>query len=168
VRLTKRDGRVIDLSGHTDRVTSVAFSPDGRRLVTASRDNDAILWDVDSGARLAVLRAHFGPVFDARFSPDGRWIVTAGPTSAGLWSANGTFIRFLRRVRNPFPEPDPLVVAGFEDDSRTIVTVSRHGTVSSHRCDICGTIPELLAIADARLRKIDRTLTDEERALYLG
>jgi WD40 repeat protein len=168
VRLTMRDGEAVDLVGHTDAVTSVDFSPDGRRLVTASRDNDAILWDVNTGTRLSVLRAHFGPVFDARFSPDGRWIVTAGPTTAGLWSANGTFIRYLRRAPNRLPVPDPLVVAGFDDDSRTVVTVSRHGTISRHRCDICGTIPALLELAEARLSTTGRTLSEEERELYLG
>jgi WD40 repeat protein len=167
VRLAKRDGSTIELTGHEDLVTSVDFSPDGRRLVTASRDNDAMLWDVDSGTRLSVLRAHFGPVFDARFSPDGRWIVTGGPTSAGLWSAKGTFIRYLRREPNPLPGPNPVEVAAFEDDSRTIVAVSRDGTISQHRCEICGTIPELLKIADARLRATGRTLTQEERELYL-
>ena len=168
VRLAKRDGSAINLSGHEDLVTSVDFSPDGRRLVTASRDNDAILWDVDSGTRLSVLRAHFGPVFDARFSPDGRWIVTAGPISAGLWSAsNGTFIRYLRGAPKPGAATFKPRAATFEDDSRTIVTVSKDGTISRHHCDICGTIPELLRIADARLSATGRTLTQEERELYL-
>ena len=109
------------------------------------------------------VRAHFGPVFDAQFSPDGRWIVTAGPTAAGLWSAsNGAFVRFLRGA------PNPLAAAGFSEDSRTIVTVSRDGTISRYRCDICGTTAELLEIADARLRATDRELTKEERSLYLG
>jgi WD40 repeat protein len=167
VRLTKSDGSTLELKGHEDRVTSVDFSPDGRRLVTASRDNDAMLWDVASGGRLAVLRAHFGPVFDARFSPDGRWIVTGGPTTAGLWSANGTFIRFLRRPPNRLPRPNPVEIAAFGDDSRTIVTVSRDGTIGRHRCVICGTVPELLKIADARLKATGRTLIQEERKLYL-
>jgi WD40 repeat protein len=168
VRLTRGDGSTVELRGHEDVVTSVDFSPDGRRLVTASRDNDAMLWDVGSGTRLSVLRAHFGPVFDARFSPDGRWIVTGGPTTAGLWSGNGTFIRYLRKAPNRLPGPNPVERAAFEDDSRTIVAVSRDGTISRHRCDICGTVPELLRIADARLHRTGRTLTQEERELYLG
>ena len=163
VRLVTSDGATVELTGHEDSVTSVDFSPDGQRLVTASRDNDAILWDVETGRQRSVLRAHFGPVFDAQFSPDGRWIVTAGPTAAGLWSAsNGAFVRFLRGA------PNPLAAAGFSEDSRTIVTVSRDGTISRYRCDICGTTAELLEIADARLRATDRKLTKEERSLYLG
>jgi WD40 repeat protein len=167
VRLSKADGSTLELKGHEDLVTSVDFSPDGRRLVTASRDNDAMLWDVASGGRLAVLRAHFGPVFDARFSPDGRWIVTGGPTTAGLWSANGTFVRYLRRPPNRPTGPNPVEIAAFSDDSRTIVTVSRDGTIGRHRCVICGTVPELLKIAEARLEATGRTLTQEERKLYL-
>jgi WD40 repeat protein len=159
VRLTG-DGTA-ELVGHSDRVTSVAFSPDGNRLVSASRDNDAILWDARNGKLLRVLRAHFGPVFDARFSPDGRWIVTAGPISVGLWNAsNGTFIRYLRGA----PKPR---VAGFQDDSRTVVAVSKDGTVTRYRCEVCGTIPELLDLARAQLRLTRRELTSEERELYL-
>ena len=131
--------------------------------MTASRDNDAILWDVETGRQLSVLRAHFGPVFDAQFSPDGRWIVTAGPITAGLWRAsNGAFVRYLRGA------PNPLAVAGFSDDSRTVVTVSRDGTISRYRCDICGTTSELVEIAEARLQATRRKLTNEERSLYFG
>jgi WD40 repeat protein len=161
VRLT-REGRTATLSGHADAVTSVAFSPDGGRLVTASRDNDGILWDVRTGKALRVLRAHFGPVFDARFSPDGRWIVTAGPISVGLWNAsNGTFVKYLRGARKPR-------VVAFEDDSRTVVAESEDGTVTRYRCIVCGTTPELLDLARSRLQATGRELTPEERELYLG
>jgi WD40 repeat protein len=163
IRITRRDGSSSELVGHANTITSVSFSPDGRRLVSASRDNDAILWDARTGTKLSVLRAHFGPVFDARFSPDGRWIVTAGPLSAGLWNAsNGSFVRYLRGA------PGPLAVVGFQGDSRTIVTVSRDGTVSRYRCEVCGTIPELLELVGTRLRATGRTLTQEERELYFG
>jgi len=37
------------VQGHTDCVTSVAFSPDGKQLATGSRDNTAKLWDLSSG-----------------------------------------------------------------------------------------------------------------------
>jgi WD40 repeat protein len=151
------------LHGHRRPITSVAFSPDGAELVTASQDADARVWDVRTGRLLHRLDAHFGPVADARFSPDGRWIVTAGPITAGLWSAaTGDFVTYLRGPKSV------LTAASFTADSRTIVTAERDGTVRTYHCDICGTLPELMQLAGARLAATRRTLTPEERRRYLG
>jgi WD40 repeat protein len=65
---------------------SVAFSADGRRLVTASTDRTAAVWDSASGARLRVLRGHRAALTSARFSPDGRHVVTASKDAdARVW-----------------------------------------------------------------------------------
>jgi WD40 repeat protein len=161
VTLTRPGTETQELDGHRLAVTSVAFSPNGRRLVTAGRDSDVILWDVRSGTVLRRLRGHFGPVQDARFSPDGRWIVTAGPRSVGLWRASdGRLVRLLVGPEGPFR------AAAFRDDSRTIVAQAGDGTVSVYDCRICGGVPELVELADERLRATGRELTPEERELY--
>lgn len=163
VELERPDGSTSDLVGHRLKVTSVSFSPDGKRLLSASRDHDVILWDVATGRRLRVLRGHFGTVSDARFSPDGRWIATAGPRSVGLWWADdGGLVRLL------FGPTGPFTAAAFRPDSRTIVASSADGGVSSYDCRVCGEIPELLDFADELLAKTGRELTPEERELYHG
>ena len=162
VQLERADGTTSELAGHTRLVTSVAFSPDGRRLVTASRDRDAILWDVASGKPLRVLRAHFNTVSDARFSPDGRWILTAGPRSVGLWEAStGELVRLLRGPAGPF------TAVAFRPDSRVVLATSGNGAVSSYDCRLCGETAELLELADERLAATGRALTPAERELYV-
>jgi WD40 repeat protein len=162
VRLEREDGTASELVGHEFPIASVAFSPDGSRIVTAGGDHHAMLWDTATGTRLRLLRGHFGSLHDARFSPDGRWIVTAGPRSVGLWRAtDGQLTDLLVGPEGPFTAVE------FDEDSATIVAETESGAVARYRCRVCGAVPELALLADERLRATGRQLTPEERELYL-
>ena len=79
-------GQVIrSFTGHTDSVDSAAFSSDGTKLVTGSRDNTARVWDVASGKLLMTLSGHSAPVESVAFSPDGTLVLT-GSSTARLWN----------------------------------------------------------------------------------
>ncbi|KAH9203249.1 hypothetical protein DL95DRAFT_321786, partial [Leptodontidium sp. 2 PMI_412] len=60
------------LEGHTGWVTSVAFSPDGKQVVSGSDDETVRLWDVATGTTLQTLEGHISSVMSAAFSPDGK------------------------------------------------------------------------------------------------
>ena len=65
-------------------VTSVAFSPDGSRIVTGSDDGRAIVWDAATGDRLTALTGHVDGVTSVAFSPDGSRIVTGGDDGTAI------------------------------------------------------------------------------------
>ena len=163
VLVRRPDGRVLRLLGHTGPVMSVRFSRDGQRVVTASRDNDARVWDARSGTPLLTLRGHFGAVRDASFSPDGRWIVTAGPQTAALWDAGtGARLFFLAgHVR-------PLTTASFDESGTLIVTGDLEGVVRWYSCEICVRGPHLLRLAEQRLRATAVPFSPAERNRYIG
>src|SRR5215211_5232550 len=64
-------------SGHTRSVHSVAFSPDGKTVASASWDRTIILWDVETGAQKLVLKHGYHP-HRVVFSPDGRFLYSSG------------------------------------------------------------------------------------------
>jgi WD40 repeat protein len=77
--------QLVILGGHAGPVVNARFSPDGSRIVTASADGTARLWD-RTGRLVSVLRGHTPPLWDASFSPDGGLVLTAGQDeSARLW-----------------------------------------------------------------------------------
>ena len=66
-----------ELNGHTNAIQGVAFSPDGRKLVSCSRDQTARVWDVATGSLLLTFDRHKELVQAARFSPDGNLVASA-------------------------------------------------------------------------------------------
>lgn len=71
--------------GHDDFVWSLAFSPDGRTLATASGDKVVKLWDVYTGAETKRLEGHSGSVNAVTFSRDGRFLLTGGADKTANW-----------------------------------------------------------------------------------
>jgi WD40 repeat protein len=113
------DGRIVrTLVGHNHDVTRLAFSPDGRSLISGSRDKTAIVWDVATGAARTVLKAHNGPVWGVAFSPDGRRVATGSQDhTAFLWDANAG--RALVRLDG---HTDAIYAVAWSPDGRTIAT----------------------------------------------
>jgi WD40 repeat protein len=98
------------LDGHKAAVRSAVFSPDGQRIVTASWDWSAKVWDLQ-GNELGSLDGHKAAVNSAVFSPDGQRIVTASwDWSAKVWdvppSVEGLVAIVKARLTRGFSEPE--------------------------------------------------------------
>jgi len=78
----------LTLSGHSNYVSSVAWSPDGKRLATASYDETAKVWDAATGKELLTLSGHSNYVFSVAWSPDGMRLATGGDNTAKVWDTN--------------------------------------------------------------------------------
>ena len=105
---------------HGGAVVSAVFSPDGKRVVTASWDNTARLWDGMTGAPVGRPMKHEGRVRSAIFSPDGKRIVTASDdNTARLWDGlTGA------PIGQPMEHEDQVRFAAFSPDGKRVVTAS--------------------------------------------
>ena len=83
---TKSNQRSILLSGHTDAIADLAFSPTGKILATASLDGTVRLWDADNGDRLWTLVGHKNWVTSVVFNPNEKTVAGAGTKAILIWN----------------------------------------------------------------------------------
>ncbi len=75
-------------TGHTARVASVSWSPDSKRLASASDDQTVIVWNVQTGEKIRTLTGHSGPVKSVSWSPDGKRLASASEDKTAIvWDA---------------------------------------------------------------------------------
>jgi eukaryotic-like serine/threonine-protein kinase len=76
------------LKGHTDKVLSVAFSADGKRIASGSQDGTVKVWDAHTGKAALTLKGHNGPVYSVAFSADGKRIASGSEDrTVKVWDA---------------------------------------------------------------------------------
>jgi len=119
---------------HESPVDAVAFSPDGKTVLTGGDDRTARLWDAASGQPIGQPIRHGGVVFGVAVSPDGKTLLTGSrDKTARLWDAATG-----QPVGSPLPHGGEVMAVAYSPDGRTILTGSMDGTarlwdIATHR-----------------------------------
>jgi WD40 repeat protein len=142
-----------------EALQAIAFSPDGKRLVTAGNNWRAQLWDAGTGKEMVSFLGHTAGVFGAAFSPDGQRLATAGADGqTRLWDAARGLPLFTLSGHG-----SGLSGVVFSPDGKRLATASADGTVRLETLDL----DELVGLARQRLQLTGRRLTPREREIYL-
>jgi WD40 repeat protein len=139
---------------HTDAVEVVAFSPDGKYVVSGSNDRTARVWEAATGEEIARM-THDESVRTVAFSPDGKYVVSGSrDNTARVWEVS-TGREFARTTHNK-----DVNIATFSPDGRYVAS----GSADTVRVWIWQ-MDDLISDACARLT---RNLTLAEWRQYLG
>ena len=119
LRSTARDARRAASDGPTGFIT-VAFSPDGQRVLIGSLDKTARVWSVETGQPVGPPLRHEDSVLAVAFSPDGQRVLTGSDDkTARVWSAETG-----QSVGPPLPHEDSVRAVAFSPDGQRVLTGS--------------------------------------------
>ncbi len=126
-KLTPPEAKHTLKAAHAGGVSSLAFSPDGKRIATAGADGAVKIWEVESAKLQTTIEAHKGGVHAVAFAPDGESIVSAGADKVfKIW-----------KISNPekpaFTSPEhrgPVLAVAFSPDGKLIASGSGEAKVS--------------------------------------
>jgi WD40 repeat protein len=122
---TRRHVELFPQQGHTFAVSSVAYSPDGRFIVSGSADGSVKIWDLEAGRELWTMPEHEAAVKSVAYSPDGRRVVSgAADYSIRLWDAETG-----EGIRNITGHSNVVNSVAYSPDGRFVVSGSTDRTV---------------------------------------
>jgi WD40 repeat protein len=114
----------LTLQGHTDSITAVHFSPDGKQVMTGARDGTARVWDAETGQEIKKLQ-HTFPVLSTHVSLDGRQLVTGDADgTVRIWN-----VETGREVKKLEGYVNVVSSVQFSPDRKHVVIGSRDGVV---------------------------------------
>src|SRR5262249_23119589 len=118
----RRSGKAVrTYSGHEGNVRGFAFSPDSRRIVSASDDRSIRLWSVDSERELTTFHGHASQVTSVAFAPDGYQIATGSTDqTVKIWFSSLT-TQVIYQGHDAW-----IFAAAFSPDGRAVVTGSTY------------------------------------------
>lgn len=127
----QHDSSLLRFRAHSNIVRSLAYSPDGRRIVSGGDDrddgaHDVRIWDSDRGELLLTLRGHRAPVWSVAWSPDGRTILSGSADgTVRRWdAASGALLSMPRR------EGSEVRAVVFAPDGRRFAAGDAEGRLS--------------------------------------
>ncbi|WP_414589151.1 AAA-like domain-containing protein, partial [Scytonema sp. PCC 10023] len=113
------------LEGHTAKVLSVAFSPDGKTLAFTSDDNTIKLWNISTLKQISTLSGHTREVFSVAFSPNGKILASASlDNTIKLWN-----ISTLKQIYTFTGHTAEVESVAFSPDGKTLASASLDNTI---------------------------------------
>lgn len=124
------DGEVLlELLGHKDSISSASFNADGSRILTASYDGTAIIWNATTAEQIFVFSGHAAALLSASFDrSETKVVTTSSDRTARVWNTqNGRLIATISG------HTDRVISASFSRDGHRVVTVSADRTAKVSR-----------------------------------